>query len=835
MTSSATAIDNSLLAHRLTAQVAKNCADGHHSLVGGASLSGRTTVATALANGVLDALLVIGRAELSATPFGAFVHALSGGDQLDRLAAASAWLQAHSAIVVDNPHLLDESSIAALSIAADSVPVVLVTRHNAPLLHGAARIAAAARGGCLDIEPLDKHAIDTILDTCTVPISPLARWQAGEFSHGRPGIASYLVDRAERDQSWEFLVPDIEPDRLLLDRVNSSYGLEHLKTLAVLGVVHGVSLRMLERAVGALTLERARDELIIDDNGTVRAASALIADCARQLVDTSWLLDAVSRLDRCQLDALARLGFDDVCRTDSDDDTVLTAADTAARLHRRRTALALLARVDLDCPEKTHRAALVFERLDQWSQLLDTLRPWRTQPLAPTRRARWAAMSATAAFYDESIAGQAQVAAADIEFTAWDIDPTASLDVAIERANVLWQCGRLSAAYKIVDQLGPDLDLTARVRTFGIEATRHLALGDTDWVCEHAMALTPTAIGMGGEAARTVVGVLVTVLVFEFRFDEANRLLALGEAALAPGALGARATLLAVRSAISILRGQPLAALAAIDEAIDIAHYSGDASTLLMLGALGMQAALNTASGVDPARYVSLVDNPGSSRLEISRLQSDVMHCTLRASNGDRKGAIGQLLSAAQISRTEGLIGDEIRLMHGAVCLGATTSLRSQRMHSLKREVRSPVLRLMVDRIVATERADPFGLMEVSKRFQEGGALVDAAECAMQASVAAQQAGRLDFSTECELKALAILNEMEGVDSPLLRFLRGTDNRFKLTTRERDVVRMAQQGMTNKEIASATFVGVRTVEGHLLRAYAKLGIKSRSELQASIA
>lgn len=51
-----------------------------------------------------------------------------------------------------------------------------------------------------------------------------------------------------------------------------------------------------------------------------------------------------------------------------------------------------------------------------------------------------------------------------------------------------------------------------------------------------------------------------------------------------------------------------------------------------------------------------------------------------------------------------------------------------------------------------------------------------------------------------------------------------------LTASERRVARMAAEGMTNKEIAQALFVTVRTVEAHLHHAYQKLGIASRTEL-----
>jgi DNA-binding CsgD family transcriptional regulator len=51
-----------------------------------------------------------------------------------------------------------------------------------------------------------------------------------------------------------------------------------------------------------------------------------------------------------------------------------------------------------------------------------------------------------------------------------------------------------------------------------------------------------------------------------------------------------------------------------------------------------------------------------------------------------------------------------------------------------------------------------------------------------------------------------------------------------LTPTERRVARLAAAARTNREIADVLFMSVRTVEGHLSRIYAKLGIRSRVEL-----
>jgi DNA-binding CsgD family transcriptional regulator len=57
----------------------------------------------------------------------------------------------------------------------------------------------------------------------------------------------------------------------------------------------------------------------------------------------------------------------------------------------------------------------------------------------------------------------------------------------------------------------------------------------------------------------------------------------------------------------------------------------------------------------------------------------------------------------------------------------------------------------------------------------------------------------------------------------------------ELTPSERRVVELAAQGLSNKEIAEALYVTGNTVEVHLARAYAKLGVRSRGQLAQRLA
>lgn len=59
------------------------------------------------------------------------------------------------------------------------------------------------------------------------------------------------------------------------------------------------------------------------------------------------------------------------------------------------------------------------------------------------------------------------------------------------------------------------------------------------------------------------------------------------------------------------------------------------------------------------------------------------------------------------------------------------------------------------------------------------------------------------------------------------RRVRGPES---LTSREREVARMAAQGYSAPQIGRLLFISERTVETHLAKAYAKLGLESKLEL-----
>ena len=63
---------------------------------------------------------------------------------------------------------------------------------------------------------------------------------------------------------------------------------------------------------------------------------------------------------------------------------------------------------------------------------------------------------------------------------------------------------------------------------------------------------------------------------------------------------------------------------------------------------------------------------------------------------------------------------------------------------------------------------------------------------------------------------------------------RSDDTRTDLTPQEEEIAQLAREGRTNSEIGAQLFIGGRTVEWHLGKVFAELGISSRRELEQAL-
>ena len=89
--------------------------------------------------------------------------------------------------------------------------------------------------------------------------------------------------------------------------------------------------------------------------------------------------------------------------------------------------------------------------------------------------------------------------------------------------------------------------------------------------------------------------------------------------------------------------------------------------------------------------------------------------------------------------------------------------------------------------------------------------------------------GALDVFSELGASVWARLAESE-----LARIGGRPPTPLALTATEQEVARLVAQGQTNREVADALFMSPSTVQANLKRIYAKLGVRSRTELASRI-
>jgi DNA-binding CsgD family transcriptional regulator len=123
------------------------------------------------------------------------------------------------------------------------------------------------------------------------------------------------------------------------------------------------------------------------------------------------------------------------------------------------------------------------------------------------------------------------------------------------------------------------------------------------------------------------------------------------------------------------------------------------------------------------------------------------------------------------------------------------------------------------------------------------GCPLDAARCTLGAGIAARRAGRRslarDLLTEARLTFAGhgAHGWLPRVDDELRRIEpRSTSpaGDHQLTATEAQVAELVAAGRTNSEVASELFISAKTVESNLTRIYRKLGVRSRTELAATL-
>ncbi|MCV7064931.1 helix-turn-helix transcriptional regulator [Mycolicibacterium farcinogenes] len=128
---------------------------------------------------------------------------------------------------------------------------------------------------------------------------------------------------------------------------------------------------------------------------------------------------------------------------------------------------------------------------------------------------------------------------------------------------------------------------------------------------------------------------------------------------------------------------------------------------------------------------------------------------------------------------------------------------------------------------MALAAGDGGALLDASHRYEGFGDRLAGADAAAQAVVAYQHAGLRGAAMTASATAQRLTTECQGAQTPALRA--GTTAQ-PFTARQREIISLAAQGLSNKQIADRLTMSIRSVEGHLFRASQRVAANSREQL-----
>jgi DNA-binding CsgD family transcriptional regulator len=199
----------------------------------------------------------------------------------------------------------------------------------------------------------------------------------------------------------------------------------------------------------------------------------------------------------------------------------------------------------------------------------------------------------------------------------------------------------------------------------------------------------------------------------------------------------------------------------------------------------------------------------------------------LAAAKGQFSAAQARLARVADEAEESGQLAVAVVALHDLARLGSS-KIAAPRLASLAALVEGPFAPGSTAHAEALVHGDAAGLDQAGGSFHGMGADLVAAEAAAGASRAHRAAGRKGSALASAAQARLYLEACPGARSPTFP----PHEAPQLTPREREVARLAANGNSNTDIADRLVLSVRTVEGHLQRVYAKLGVADRHALRS---
>ena len=180
---------------------------------------------------------------------------------------------------------------------------------------------------------------------------------------------------------------------------------------------------------------------------------------------------------------------------------------------------------------------------------------------------------------------------------------------------------------------------------------------------------------------------------------------------------------------------------------------------------------------------------------------------------------------AAEFAGAHGQLAREVVCLQTAAQFGDVSG--ANRLTELAAQVQGPRAPLAARYARALADDDAAALDVVSGDFEAMGDALAAADAAAQAATSHRRAGNRGSALTASARAHKIAKDCGDAVSPALAAARVP---LPFTRREHEIATLLSRGLSNRDIAEAMSLSIRTVEGHIYQASTKAGVTSRTEL-----
>jgi ATP/maltotriose-dependent transcriptional regulator MalT len=295
-------------------------------------------------------------------------------------------------------------------------------------------------------------------------------------------------------------------------------------------------------------------------------------------------------------------------------------------------------------------------------------------------------------------------------------------------------------------------------------------------------------------------------------------------AAMTAGVPDANAMVDAILGLVQLGRGALAAACSAFRDSISAMSRGFPSGWLMLVAAWSAQAEGARGDGAAAAAALRRSEDAYGPQTAVFLPELELARAWERACAGQTSAAQAHAMRAAQIARQSGMYAVEMRALHTAVRLGDRS--HAERLAELATTLNTALAEAIAEHARGLADHDGDLLDAAAERFADLGAVALAADAAAQAAREHARTGARGKETKSSTRAHWLASEHE-IRTPAVH---SVAQPLPITDREREIANLVAAGLSNRQIAERLSVSVRTVEGHVYRTFAKLGVERREQL-----